>query len=180
MLTRGIYLLDTDTCIALLKKKPSVIQHLRDVGVHNCKISDVTIAELYFGAVKSGSEKHFNEVNQIPSLFESYSILYLLKYAEIRWELEKVYRTYDLKTVFGKASVGDSLLDSVGQCNNIIINMTTEYNTRRLAYAIKRYFEVNEKAWEVLIFKGRKRIPIKRTLVVKPEFFAFFKKAYER
>jgi len=89
MLTRGIYLLDTDTCIALLKKKPSVIQHLRDVGVHNCKISDVTIAELYFGAVKSGSEKHFNEVNQISSLFESYSILYLLKYAEIRWELEK-------------------------------------------------------------------------------------------
>lgn len=89
MLTRGIYLLDTDTCIALLKKKPSVIQHLRDVGVHNCKISDVTIAELYFGAVKSGSEKHFNEVNRISSLFESYSILYLLKYAEIRWELEK-------------------------------------------------------------------------------------------
>lgn len=89
MLTRGIYLLDTDTCIALLKKKPSIIQHLRDVGVHNCKISDVTIAELYFGAVKSGSEKHFNEVNQISSLFESYSILYLLKYAEIRWELEK-------------------------------------------------------------------------------------------
>ena len=89
MLTRGIYLLDTDTCIALLKKKPSVIQHLRDVGVHNCKISDVTIAELYFGAVKSGSEKHFNEVNQISSLFESYSILYLLKYAEIRCELEK-------------------------------------------------------------------------------------------
>jgi tRNA(fMet)-specific endonuclease VapC len=89
MLTRGIYLLDTDTCIALLKKKPSVIRHLRDVGVHNCKISDVTIAELYFGAVKSGSEKHFNEVNQISSLFESYSILYLLKYAEIRWELEK-------------------------------------------------------------------------------------------
>ena len=91
-----------------------------------------------------------------------------------------VFRTYDLKTVFGKASVGDNLLDSVGQCNNILINMTTEYNTRRLAYAIKRYFEVNEKAWEVLIFKGRKRIPIKRSLVLKPEFFAFFKKAYER
>ena len=85
-----------------------------------------------------------------------------------------VYRTYDLKTVYGKASIGDSLLDSVGQCNSILINMTTEYNTRRLAYAIKRYFEVNEKAWEILIFKGRKRIPIKRTLALKPEFFAFF------
>lgn len=91
-----------------------------------------------------------------------------------------VYRTYDLKTVYGKTSVGDSLLDSVGQCNSILINMTTDYNTRRLAYSIKRYFEINEKAWEVLIFKGRKRIPIKRTLALKPEFFAFFRKAYER
>ncbi len=91
-----------------------------------------------------------------------------------------VYRPYDLKTVFGKASIGDNLLDSVGQCNNILINMTTEYNTRRLAYVIKRYFEVNERAWEVLIFKGRKRIPIKRSLVLKPEFFAYFKRAYER
>lgn len=45
-----------------------------------------------------------------------------------------VYRLYDLKTVFGKASVGNSLLDSIGQCNRILINMTREYNTRRLAY----------------------------------------------
>ena len=36
-----------------------------------------------------------------------------------------VYRTYDLKTVYGKASIGDSLLDSVGQCNSILINMTS-------------------------------------------------------
>lgn len=91
-----------------------------------------------------------------------------------------VYRIYDLKTVFGKSSIESSLLDSIGQCNSILINMTTDYNTRRLAYAIKRYFEINEKAWEVLIFKGRKRIPIKRSLALKPEFFTFFKKAYER
>ena len=32
----------------------------------------------------------------------------------------------------------------------------------------------------VLIFKGRKRIPVKRSLVVKPEFFSMFKRAYER
>ena len=88
MLTRGHYLLDTDTCIALLKKMPSVIRHLREVGVHNCKISDITIAELYFGAIKSGNPKHRNDVNQITSLFESYSIHYLLQYAEIRWQLE--------------------------------------------------------------------------------------------
>ena len=91
-----------------------------------------------------------------------------------------VYRTYDLKTVFGKASVGDSLLDSVGQCNSILVNMTTEYNTRRLAIAIKRYFEINDKALDVLIFKGGKRITIKRALALNADFLRMFIKLYER
>ena len=47
MSTHNIYLLDTCICIALLKKSPSVIQRLREVGTHNCKISDITLAELY-------------------------------------------------------------------------------------------------------------------------------------
>lgn len=91
-----------------------------------------------------------------------------------------VYRTYDLKTVYGKASVGDSLLDSVGQCNSILINMTREYSTRKLALAIKQYFEVNEKAFEVLVFKGHKRISVNRSLVSNHHFPSIFKKAYER
>ena len=91
-----------------------------------------------------------------------------------------VYRTYDLKTVFGKASIGDNLLDSVGQCNSILINMTTEYSTRKLALAIKQYFEVNEMAFEVLVFKGLKRISVKRSLVNNRHFPSIFKKAYER
>ena len=91
-----------------------------------------------------------------------------------------VYRLYDLKTVFGKSSIGGSLLDSIGQCNRILINMTRVYNTRRLAYAIKRYFEINEKAVEVLIFKGGKHISVKRPMVVGETFFLMFKKAYER
>jgi len=89
MLTRGIYLLDTDTCIALLKKKPNVIKRLREVGAHNCKISDITLAELYFGAFKSGKQRHFNDVLQISTLLESYPILYLRQYGEIRWALEQ-------------------------------------------------------------------------------------------
>ena len=81
-----------------------------------------------------------------------------------------VYRTYDLKTVFGKASVGDSLLDSIGQCNRILVNMTREYNTRSLVFAIERYFEVSENALEVLIFKGGKHISVKRNMASDPAF----------
>ena len=91
-----------------------------------------------------------------------------------------VYRTYDLKTVFGKASIGGTLLDSVGQCNSILINMTTEYNSRRLALAIKKYFEINDNAIDVLIFKGGKRISVKRALVKNSNFLRLFVKLYER
>ena len=91
-----------------------------------------------------------------------------------------VYRTYDLKTVFGKASIGDSLLDSIGQCNRILINMTREYNTRSLVFAIERYFEVSEKALEVLIFKGGKHISVKRNMASDPAFLPKFKRIYER
>ena len=61
-LTHGKYLLDTCTCIALIKEQPSVVEHIRQAGVDECKISDITLAELYFGAYKSGKEKHFDDV----------------------------------------------------------------------------------------------------------------------
>ena len=70
MSTSNTYLLDTCICIALLKKNQNVIQHIREVGTHNCKISDITLAELYFGAFKSGKEKHFNDVSEISKLFD--------------------------------------------------------------------------------------------------------------
>lgn len=83
------YLLDTCICIALLKKNPYVINRLRNVGVSNCKISDITLAELYFGAYKSGRKEHFDDVIEISHLFEQYHIFYLKKYGELRWFLEK-------------------------------------------------------------------------------------------
>lgn len=89
MNTQKNYLLDTCICIALLKKNPTIIQRLREVGTHNCKISDITLAELYFGAFKSGKEKHFNDVSEISKLFDIFPIQYMRKYGEIRWELEK-------------------------------------------------------------------------------------------
>ena len=87
-LTHGKYLLDTCTCIALIKEQPSVVEHIRQAGVDDCKISDITLAELYFGAYKSGREEHFDDVVEIMNLFEQYSIKSLRKYGEIRWQLE--------------------------------------------------------------------------------------------
>lgn len=93
---------------------------------------------------------------------------------------KRAYRLYDLKTVFGKSSVVDSLLESIGQCNRILLNLTTEYNTRSLAFAIHKYFEVNLKAIEVLVFKGHKQISINRSMATKPNFLHTFKRLYEK
>lgn len=95
------------------------------------------------------------------------------------FEKKGVYRVYDLKTVFGKGSVGTNLLDSIGQCNSILINMQSVYSTRSLGIDLKNYFEANPRAIEVMIFKGRKRLVISRYLASKNTFLRLFKKLYE-
>ena len=90
MLTHGKYLLDTCVCIALIKGQYGIREHIRDIDPMDCKISEITRAELLFGAVKSGKEKHFADVREICSIFEEVSITGCLnEYAEIRWELER-------------------------------------------------------------------------------------------
>ena len=90
MLTHGHYLLDTCVCIALIKQVPSVVEQIRRVGVSDCKISDLTIGELYFGAYKSGRKEHFDDVIEIFNLFEQYPTTHSMReYGDIRWHLER-------------------------------------------------------------------------------------------
>lgn len=86
----------------------------------------------------------------------------------------------DLKTVYGKGSVGTQLLDSIGQTNRVLLNMQSDYNARLLAADIKTYFETNGEAIEVLIFKGNKVITVKRGLACNPSFNRLFRKLYEK
>ena len=95
-------------------------------------------------------------------------------------EKKNTYRAYDLKTVFGKASVSTNLLDSIGQCNRILLNMQVDYNTRLLVSDIKRYFDANPFAIEVMIFKGMKRIRVNRFIFDHPSYYRLFKKMYEK
>ena len=49
------WLLDTDTCIAIIKgKPPSVLRKLRGKSVGQVGISSITLGELAFGAAKRG------------------------------------------------------------------------------------------------------------------------------
>ena len=89
-------------------------------------------------------------------------------------------KVYDLKTISGKASVSNRLFESIGQSNRVLLNMTVDYNARLLASDIKCYFETNQDALEVLIFKGKKVLPVNRIQVQSPDFNRVFRRRYEK
>lgn len=48
------YLLDTNICIYIIKKKPlNVLKHFNKIKIGNIFISSITIAEIYYGIAKS-------------------------------------------------------------------------------------------------------------------------------
>jgi len=51
------YILDTCTIIAMFKGHGYVQEKIKSVGYNNCYVSEITIAELYFGAEKSGKQR---------------------------------------------------------------------------------------------------------------------------
>ncbi|MBO7571857.1 MAG: PIN domain-containing protein [Bacteroidales bacterium] len=57
-------------CIFLLKRKFGIEEHINKVGQERCCISVVTLAELYYGAVKSDrAEERMRDVDLISSNF---------------------------------------------------------------------------------------------------------------
>ena len=103
-----------------------------------------------------------------------------IRTADFIFERKGVYKMFDLKTIHGKTIVGSRLIESIGQTNRVILNMTTEYNTRLMAADVRMYFETNTDALEVLIFKGKKMISIERFDALHPSFYRLFKKKYEK
>ena len=64
------YLLDTDICIFFLKGMYNIKDKILNVGIDNCYISEITVAELKYGAEKSENiSKHSEEVERMEELF---------------------------------------------------------------------------------------------------------------
>lgn len=103
-----------------------------------------------------------------------------IRTADFIFERKGLYKMYDLKTVFGKGSVESQLLDSIGQTNRILLNMTSEYNPRILARDIRRYFERNVYAVEVLIMKGTRTISVIREDTLGQSFIRNFMMKYSQ
>ena len=97
-----------------------------------------------------------------------------IRTADFIFERKGVYKMFDLKTITGKGSVDNRLMESVGQANRVLLNLTVDYTPSSLARSIKRYFEYNANACEVLVFKGKKQISITRKSLEDTNFFRSF------
>lgn len=87
------YLLDTNICIYIIKKKPdSVLKRLGQIPLGEIGISSITVAELDYGARKSANpEKNLSALDQFLLSFEIFSFDYNAssEYGKIRSALER-------------------------------------------------------------------------------------------
>ena len=139
-----------------------------------------------FSAISEQSDDFDNLINAARKAVEHGYRVYILpnprscRTADFIFEKKGILGLYDLKTVYGKGSVETQLLDSIGQTNRVILNMLSDYNARLLASDIKAYFETNQNALEVLIFKGKKVLSVNRIQVQSSDFNRVFRKRYEK
>lgn len=106
------YLLDTDICIALIKNRGGIREKIIEVGFGNCCVSDITLAELYYGAAKSERPEHYDDVAFIAGHFEVVPIGPSLKeYGRTKWILEKQGTPLgDFDLLIGTSSVQQNLI----------------------------------------------------------------------
>ena len=80
------YLLDTCTCISMFRGEGNVRDSIRKVGTQNCFISEITIAELYYGYAKAeNKQRKLDDIRLVQKLFKLIPAYSSFKeYGEIR------------------------------------------------------------------------------------------------
>ena len=84
------YLLDTCVCISMFRNEGRVRETLQRIGSKYCFISEITVAELYFGLAKaSDKDRKLNDIREVQRLFRVIPAYSSFKeYGEIRYDLE--------------------------------------------------------------------------------------------
>lgn len=91
------YLLDTCTCISMFRNEGRVRDTLRRIGTNNCYISEITVAELYFGLAKAEDKRRkLDDIREVQRLFRVIPAYSSFKeYGEIRYLLEHTGQRVD-------------------------------------------------------------------------------------
>jgi tRNA(fMet)-specific endonuclease VapC len=59
------YIVDTDTCISCLREQHDIAKKIDNIGTWNCRISQITLAELRYGAECSVfSDRRHREIDE--------------------------------------------------------------------------------------------------------------------
>lgn len=107
------YLLDTNICIFFLQGKYDVAAQLEKAGRANCYISEITVAELLYGAACSAQpERHSEQVKQFIAQFEILPIFNALPfYAQTKAHLRKNGQMIDdFDILIGATAVSANLI----------------------------------------------------------------------
>lgn len=107
------YLLDTNICIYFLKGQFNIDKKLKSVGVENCFISEITVAELKFGAENSIQKEKNRKV--IENFIDSIQILPIIScldtYAKEKARLRKKGLTIDeFDLLIGSSSIENNMV----------------------------------------------------------------------
>ena len=135
-----------------------------------------------FSALSEQNPDYANLLNAARKAVEHGYRVYILpnpkdiRTADFIFVRKGIYRLYDLKTIQGRASVLNRLMESIGQTNHVLLNLLTDYPATSLARSIKKYFERNAEAAQVLIFRGNKVMSVTRKTLEDRNFVATFTK----
>lgn len=99
-----------------------------------------------------------------------------VKSADFIFERKGIYRLYELKTITGQNSVGNRLKEAVSQSNRVILNIRTQYNLRKLAKEVKRFFMISGEIVEILVLIRGKQLSVNRQSADKRSFESDFRK----
>jgi len=120
------YLLDTNICIFYFKTKYNISAHLQKVGFDNCAISEITLAELIYGAECSMDvDKNIRIINNFIQHIKVLPILNAIGlYAKEKTLLKKIGNMIDDLDIF---------IGATAIANNMILVTDNEKHLSRLS-----------------------------------------------
>ena len=120
------YLLDTNICIFYFKEKYGVQKRLQQIGCENCAISEITLAELVYGAECSADiEKNMIIINNFIRRVQVLSVMNSIEiYAKEKARLRKTGNMIDDLDIF---------IGATAIANNLILVTENEKHLNRLS-----------------------------------------------
>jgi tRNA(fMet)-specific endonuclease VapC len=107
------YLLDTNICIYFFRGKFDLLQKFKEIGMDKFAISEITLAELIFGAENSSmpskNHKLIEDFSKIITILPIYNSIYL--YGKEKARLRKIGKpTSDFDLLIGTTAIENQLI----------------------------------------------------------------------